>query len=150
MRLSLRSLLVALSALLALSTWNAAGAAPRAQTGDGYRVVFQVTADDPEQWAGLLGNIENLRRALGDDVEAVEVVVHGGGIGLVLRSDTALAGRMETLAKSGVRFVACENTMRSRNFTKADLLPFVGTVDSGVAEVVRRQKQGWQYIRIGQ
>lgn len=150
MRFSVRGLLVALSALLTLFIWNAAGAAPRAQTGDGYRVVFQVTADDPEQWAGMLANIENLGRALGDDLEAVDVVVHGGGTGLVLRSDTALAGRMETLSKNRVRFLACENTMRSRNFAKADLLPFVGTVDSGVAEVVRRQKQGWQYIRIGQ
>ncbi|NNM78552.1 hypothetical protein HJG53_16820 [Sphingomonas sp. ID1715] len=150
MRSSLRRLLAAAFVLLSLSAWSGAGAATPMPGADGYRVVFQVTAGAPEQWAALLGNIENLRRALGDDLKAVEVVVHGKGIGLLLRTDTALTDRMETLSKNGVNFVACENTMRSRNIAKADLLPFVGTVDSGVAQVVRRQKQGWQYIRIGQ
>ena len=40
--------------------------------------------------------------------------------------------------------------MRREGTTKKDLLPFVGTVDSGVAQIVRRQKQGWQLIHIGQ
>jgi intracellular sulfur oxidation DsrE/DsrF family protein len=33
--------------------------------------------------------------------------------------------------------------------TQADLLPFVTTVDSGVAEVVRKQEAGWAYLKSG-
>jgi len=35
------------------------------------------------------------------------------------------------------------------NVSRAVLLPFVTTVDSGVAEVVRKQEQGWSYIKSG-
>lgn len=150
MPLPLRRLLTALSAMLALFAWNAAGAAARPDNAAGYRVVLQVTADSAEQWNGLLGNIENLRRALGDELRDVEVVAHGPGLGLVLRTNAAQVARMETLSSQGVRFFACENTLKRRSLSKADLLPYVGTVDSGVAQVVRRQQQGWQYIRVGQ
>ena len=56
---------------------------------------------------------------------------------------------MEVLAQAGVVFAACENTMRRQNVGKADLLPFVTTVDSGVAEIVRKQEAGWSYLRVG-
>lgn len=51
------------------------------------------------------------------------------------------------LSEDGVVFAACENTMQKMNVTKEQLLPFVVTVDSGVAQVVRRQEQGWSYIK---
>jgi intracellular sulfur oxidation DsrE/DsrF family protein len=37
--------------------------------------------------------------------------------------------------------------MRKRNVRKDDLLPFATTVDSGVAELVRRQEAGWSYVK---
>ena len=150
MSFTLRRLLPAISAILALSAWSAAGAAARHGQADRYHVIFQVTADDAAAWSGVLGNIENLREAIGDELREVEVVAHGPGLGLVLRTNAAQAARMEALARQGVRFLACENSMKRRKLGKADLLPFVGTVDSGVAQVVRRQQQGWQYIRSGQ
>ena len=39
--------------------------------------------------------------------------------------------------------------MKKQNVTKDQLLPFVTTVDSGVAEVVRKQEAGWAYIKGG-
>ena len=32
---------------------------------------------------------------------------------------------------------------------RTDLSPFAATVDSGVAEVVRKQETGWSYVRSG-
>ena len=58
-------------------------------------------------------------------------------------------GAMRKQSEAGVRFAACQNTMRRRNISKEDLLPFVGTVDSGVAEVVRKQEEGWAYLKGG-
>ena len=37
--------------------------------------------------------------------------------------------------------------MKKQKVSSSDLHPFVGTVDSGVAELVRKQTQGWSYIR---
>ena len=133
---------------LALYATVGAAPAPAAAT-DKHRVVFQVTADGDEQWEAVIGNVENLRAAFGPEKTTVQVVAHGKGLGLLLPANAALRGRMQKLHDGGVVFAACENTMRKKNVTKEQLLPFVTTVDSGVAEVVRRQEQGWAYIKSG-
>ena len=122
------------------------GAAPAPEK---HRVVFQVVSDGDEQWDAVLGNVENLREAFGPGNTEVAVIAHGKGLGLVMAANNKHAERMMTLAGGGVAFVACENTMRKKKVTKGQLLPFVTTVDSGVAEVVRKQEQGWSYIKSG-
>jgi uncharacterized protein len=39
--------------------------------------------------------------------------------------------------------------MRRLNVKQEDLMPFAVTVDSGIAEVVRKQEAGWSYIHAG-
>jgi intracellular sulfur oxidation DsrE/DsrF family protein len=39
--------------------------------------------------------------------------------------------------------------MKKKNVRKDDLLPLATTVDSGVAEVVRKQEAGWSYVKSG-
>src|ERR1035437_5502243 len=114
-----------------------------------HRVLFELTSDSPEQWDAVLNNIENLRNAFGAENTQVELVVHGPGLGMLLPANEKAKDRMRKLAGPDVIFVACENTMKRKNVKKDDLLDFVTTVDSGVAEVVRRQEQGWSYIKSG-
>lgn len=87
--------------------------------------------------------------ALGEDATEVEVVVHGKALPLLERTNTKSAEKLRELAKNGVRFAACENTMKKRNVTKDMLLPFAITVDAGVAEPARRQEAGWSYLKAG-
>lgn len=114
-----------------------------------HQVVFELTSDNQEQWQALLNNVENLQKAFGKENTEVAVVTHGKGLGLLLNTNGALKDRIEVIARTGVRFAACENTMRRQNVTKENLLPTATTVDSGVAEVVRKQEAGWSYIRSG-
>ena len=123
-----------------------AGAAPADQK---HRVVFQVVSEGDEQWDAVLGNVENLRTAFGAANTEVAVIAHGKGLGMLVASNNMHAERMKKLADGGVTFVACENTMKKKHVTKDQLLPFATTVDSGVAEVVRKQEQGWAYIKSG-
>ena len=125
---------------LVLVTTGLCGASIMAQGAASHRVVFEVTSADPQAWEGVLNNIENVQRALGVDVTEVKAVAHGKGIGLVMKADGKLAQRIAALTTKRVTFVACENTMKRLNIQKDDLLD-VGTVDSGVAEVVRLQKR---------
>lgn len=133
--------------VLALAAVVAAGGIGRAQEGRSHRVVFEVTGD-AAGWESVLNNVENLRKALGDDTE-VKVVAHGKGLGLVQKTNTAQAERIARVGGPRVTFEACENTMRRLKVSKEDLLPNVVTVDSGVAEVVRLQEAGWSYIKSG-
>lgn len=122
------------------------GAAPAPEK---HRVVFQVVSEGDEQWDAVLGNVENMREAFGPQNTDVALIAHGKGLGMVIAANNKHAERMKTLADGGVAFVACENTMKKKHVTKDQLLPFATTVDSGVAEVVRKQEQGWSYIKSG-
>lgn len=114
-----------------------------------HRVVVELTSDSPEQWQVALNNVENLQKAFGKDQIEIEVVAHGKGLGILQKTDTSAADRVASIAESGVRFAACQNTMRQKHLTKEDLLPVAQTVDSGVSEIVRKQEAGWSYLKAG-
>jgi intracellular sulfur oxidation DsrE/DsrF family protein len=116
-----------------------------------HRVVFEMTAEGTEQWQAVLNNVENVRKALGPENTQVEVVVHAKAIDmLVAKTDTpGVQERVRSLAGPQVVFAACSNTMKKRKLAREDLLPEAVIVDSGVAEVVRKQEQGWSYIKGG-
>ena len=131
-----------------LSLAGAALAAAPPAPDAGHRVVFEVTTDSPDAWQAILNNVDNLKIALGDKTQ-VRVVAHGKGLGLLLATNVALKERMQNASARGVIFAACENTMKKQNVKKEQLLPFATTVDSGIAEVVRKQGEGWAYIKAG-
>lgn len=113
-----------------------------------HRVVIELTSEGSKQYEAVLNNVQNVINALGKGTEVL-VVTHGPAIGFVQKVNREFAERMEKLSKEGAVFVACENTMKRKQITKDQLLPFVKTVDSGVAEVVRRQEAGWAYVKGG-
>ena len=140
--------IVALAALAIVSSLAVAMApAQPASTGKKHRIVFEVTASEAESWQSLLNNVENVRGALGADQTEIEVVAHGGALGMLMTTNEAQSQRMKQLAADRVVFAACRNTMKRKNVAPDQLLPFVTTVDSGVAEVVRKQEAGWSYIK---
>lgn len=128
-----------------------------------YRALIDLTSTTEQQWASMLNSVENLQKALGVEAVQIEVVVHGQALGLLRadrrRPDKAAQGdadaaptlekRLEQLSNAGVVFAACENTMQREGVSKQDLLPFARTVDSAVAELVRRQAEGWAYVKPG-
>lgn len=118
-----------------------------------YKVVFEVSVDGVENWEGALRNAQNALKALGESATTVKIVAHGKGIGLLLlttgMTHPELKEKLQTLHGEGVVFAACENTMARMKLVKQDLDPAAVTVDSGVAEVVRKQTEGWAYIKSG-
>ena len=114
-----------------------------------HRVVFHVNVADEERWQEVLTNVENVEKAFGADHVEIEVVAHGAGIGLVQRKNAALADRIATIEKTGPVFAACSNTLRKKNLAAADLAAGVKVVDSGVAELIRKQEAGWTYVKLG-
>jgi uncharacterized protein len=94
----------------------------------------------------LLLNISNLQTALGATTQ-IELVAHGAGISILIDNKTTQKAKIAELAASGVLFKACENTIRERKIDRTTILPQVGTVPSGVAEVVLKQEAGWAYLK---
>lgn len=110
------------------------------------RVVIQVSDADPQKWNLALNNAKNVQVDLGADKTEVEIVAYGPGIGM-LKADAIVANRVEDAVAAGVKVVACENTMKSLNISRDDMNRKVEYVAAGVVELMRRQQQGYAYIR---
>ena len=110
------------------------------------RVVMQVSDGEPAKWNLALNNARNLQTDLGAANVEIEIVAYGPGIGM-LKRDSPVASRVDEALISGVKVVACENTMRAQKLVEADMLPAIGYVGAGVVEIMQRQQQGWSYLR---
>lgn len=124
------------------------GVAQQKSETDIHRVVVQLNTADTSSWSGVIGNIRNMQKAWPSNLH-VEVVVHGKAIDFLVREKTFFTNDIQLLAAQGIKFNACQNTMRKHNITEDMLLKVAGTVPSGVVEVVLKQEEGWSYIKSG-
>ena len=111
-----------------------------------YRVLFHLDECGKARAGLVLTNIENLLLDLGDNVE-VELVANAEGVQVLLKAGNPLVPQLERLATKGVRLVACANALRAAGIDKDALLAQAEVVPSGVGELVRKQAEGWAYIR---
>lgn len=112
-----------------------------------HKAVFQLTEPQGQDWDMLIAHVNNARAALAKDGGSeMEVVFFGPGLNMLLKKNAAYEERLKQLADSGVKLAACQNAMRLMNVKSEDLFPFATEVDSGVAELIRKQTAGWTYI----
>lgn len=110
------------------------------------RVVLQVSDNDPAKWNLALNNALNVQKDFGMDDVDLEIVVYGPGIHM-LKAGSPVAQRVASALTNGVKVVACQNTMEGMHLEKHDMLPAIGYVPAGVVELMKKQQQGWAYIR---
>jgi intracellular sulfur oxidation DsrE/DsrF family protein len=83
----------------------------------------------------------------------VEVIANGGGLNLLRADSTPFPERIKSLYQkhSNLVFVACQNTidrLKAETGIVAKLVPEAVVIDSAVAQIMRRQQQGWAYIQV--
>lgn len=133
--------------LLAFTSINTRAAdAPSPASVEKHKVVFQVSVADPKLWNLTLNNVKNVQEELGAKNVDIEIVAYGPGIGM-LKFDSAVASRIDEAAVSGVKVVACENTMKVQNISRENMLASATFVAAGVVELMKKQKEGYAYIR---
>ena len=115
-------------------------AAPRA------RMVIQVSDNDPAKWTLALNNARNAQADLGRDRVDLEIVAYGPGINM-LKMESTSANRVREALRAGIAIVACENTMDAQKLDRQDMLSEISYVPAGVVQLMKRQQQGWAYIR---
>jgi len=111
-----------------------------------YRVVLQVSDADPAKWNLALNNARNVQQDLGKDKVAVEIVAYGPGLGM-LKADSKVADRLAQAIDSNIGLMACENTMKNTKTTREDMYSGIKYVDAGVVHIMKRQREGWSYVR---
>ena len=117
-----------------------------AQPAGKQRVVFQVSDNDPAKWNLALNNARNVQQDLGRGNVDIEIVAYGPGLGM-LKMDSKVADRLAAAMDANVSLLACENTMTNTKVSKADMYGGISYVQAGVTHLMKRQREGWAYIR---
>lgn len=117
-----------------------------AQAAEKSKMVIQVSDSNPATWNLALNNAKNVQKDVGKDNVELEIVAYGPGIGM-LKADAEVANRIDEAVGSGVKVMACENTMRGQKLGKEDMNTKIGYVPSGVVEIMKRQQEGYTYLR---
>ena len=111
-----------------------------------HRLVLQVSDADPAKWNLALNNARNVQEDLGKDKVDVEIVAYGPGLNM-LKADSKVADRLAQALDSNIGLMACENTMRNTKTTRDDMYGGIKYVDAGVVHIMKRQREGWAYVR---
>lgn len=110
------------------------------------RIVIQVNEDDAKKWIGVLANVRNIQAELGKQNVSIAVVAIGFGLGM-LTAESIAANDVQDALAAGVEFVACGNSMHAQKVTKEDFVDGVTIAKAGYVEIMKRQQQGWSYLR---
>jgi intracellular sulfur oxidation DsrE/DsrF family protein len=121
----------------------------------GVKVMLHLNSDDPDRMKEVLDEAENLLKfyKTTNQVARVEVITNGGGLNLLRSDTTPYAERIKRmyLEYNNLVFVACQNTidrLKHERGIVAKIVPEAVVIDSAVAQIMRRQQQGWAYIQV--
>ena len=122
----------------------------------GSRIVLHLTTTDASRIYNMLDEVEMLMAAAQQHAIPlqIEVIANGEGLALLRQDLSPFPQRVAALADryaDKLVFAACQNTidrLRREENIHVQLLPAAHVINSGVAEVIRRQTQGWAYIQI--
>ncbi len=126
------------------------------QSADGvWRIVMHANLSDEFMQNAMLEETENfLRTFKQNNQEAeVEIVAYGAGLSLLMADRSAHAERIASMQHQykNLRFTACKRTMARMAEVLHDdieLLPDTYVATSGISQILKRQQEGWHYIRL--
>ncbi len=135
-------------ACLAVLTLGATGAWSQSPQPRPYKVVFDLTSQDPLDQQAVLRWIKEVS-SVNPDTE-MEVVMYGRGLDLVVSGKSARESDVkEAMRTAHASFRVCAIAMKNQRVDKSQLLPNVGVVPDGIGEIVAKQRAGWGYIKVG-
>lgn len=111
------------------------------------RIIMHLQSADTVVHRSLVNQISNVKKEL--PMAEIEIVCHGPGLEFLLKENSRYINRIEKLKLPGVSFVGCEFTMKQRNVTREDLVPFATTVPFGLVEIIKKQEEHWLYVKLG-
>jgi intracellular sulfur oxidation DsrE/DsrF family protein len=113
------------------------------------KVIIHV--NDPERWNKALGNMRNLIKDVGEG--RAEIIALANGPAITAFGNPELVSVMQALADQGVHFIACRNSLKNLCaegvicLSESELPSFVAVTPAGITELIRRQHQGYAYVK---
>lgn len=123
--------------------------------GNEVKIVLHINRGTPEAMKAVLDEAESvLSFYQGAGVTAVvEVIANGDGLDLLRADRSPFAARIKAMQKhyDNLSFAACQNTidrLKREQGIQARLIPEATVIDSGVAQIILLQQQGWAYVQV--
>jgi len=139
---------ILLATTLLMGTFIQAQSSADVVSMDEHKVVIQLTSADTNVHKTMVKQLGNLLAAAPNT--KIEVVCHSAGLDILRTKLTVVYPKLKELNGKGVKFVACENTLKERKISKEEIISESGYVKAGILEVIMKQEEGWSYIRAGQ
>ncbi len=112
-----------------------------------YKIVWEISAKDTSVHSAIFRQINNVL-TLAPDTK-IEVVFHGNAISVLTHDSSLHVNKILKEQKRGVIFAICNNSMKRLNVSASRLLPGVQIVPVAIMEVVKKQEEGYSYIKAG-
>ena len=113
------------------------------------KVVLQISDSDPFKQTLVLNVAGNLLKAYGSEKVDVEIVAFGPGLRLMFK-DNVNTGRIQGLASEGVRFAACNNTIKNMGKIlgkEPALNPNAVNVSGGIVRIIDLVEAGYTLVK---
>ncbi len=143
----MRKLLILISLVLTLFG-ETEFAEPKPSMLEPRQIVLSISSADEKEINHVLSTANNVLKFYGPENVEMEIVAYAGGIEGVLKKHTKIAERVKTLMLYEVSFVACGNTMRTKEIDKSELIEGTEIVTAGIVEIIEKSKFGWTYIKL--
>lgn len=114
-----------------------------------YKYVLHISDMDPSKQELILNNARNLLDAYPPGEVEVEIVAYGPGLRLMF-AENVNARRVDSLSQSGVKFSACDNTLKGMAKQLGEepkLNPAARVVPGGIVRIGELVKQGYIYVK---
>ncbi|MEO8720065.1 MAG: DsrE family protein [Ginsengibacter sp.] len=112
-----------------------------------YKVVFDITSSDPASQKQVVREVSLIKE--GNPDAQVEVVLYGQSLALVSKDKSPYAEDIQKLVnQKGVSFNVCQIAMEHHHIDPSQLIAGVGIVPDGIYEIVKKQREGWGYIKV--
>ncbi len=123
-------------------------AAPAREDRAMTKVVFHLDVDEEKRLVMALNNMDNLLEEVSETEAAICLVANGSAVRLFARERAAAYSlRVAELARKGVRFLMCNNSLTNLNLAPGDLLNDCEIIKAGIMELIQRQADGYAYIK---
>jgi intracellular sulfur oxidation DsrE/DsrF family protein len=108
-------------------------------------VVWDLSSADTTVQAAVFRQINNARAQVPD--LQVEVVFHGQAVFAVMNDSLQFASRVKMAKEKGVTLAVCNNSLKRLKIDPSKLMPETTVVPSAVVELIKKQADGWSYLK---
>lgn len=106
------------------------------------KVIFHI--DEMEKWDLVLANAKNFYE--GSENAEIAILANSEAVDGYLK-ETKFEDVLNMLYGWNVKLLACKNALNRCKIKEEDIIPFVEIVPAGVVELVKKQDQGFRYIK---